>query len=248
MASEPTNTGGKTRRAIVKLLKTEGPMGSAQLAERLAKTTMAVRQHLYELEGEKLVTADDRPVPIGRPAKIWRLTPEADRLFPEAYAELSVAIIDAMGDAFGSEGLSRVLASRSARQREQYSRRIDASATLEEMLVQLARVRTEEGYMAEVKRDGKSAFLFIENHCPICAAATACLGFCSTELDLFQAVLGPEVAIERLEHIVAAGRRCTYRVRRVAKSVRSRGRSRSLDTTSPSGDEGRRRRHGSRKK
>ena len=30
--------------------------------------------------------------------------------------------------------------------------------------------------MAEVKPDGERAFLFIENHCPICAAATACQG------------------------------------------------------------------------
>ena len=53
---------------------------------------MAVRQHLYALQNEKLVTAEERPVPLGRPAKHWTLTPEADRLFPDAYAELSVAL------------------------------------------------------------------------------------------------------------------------------------------------------------
>jgi predicted ArsR family transcriptional regulator len=40
-------------------------------------------------------------VPIGRPAKFWRLTREADHLFPEAYAKLSVALIDSVKDAFG---------------------------------------------------------------------------------------------------------------------------------------------------
>src|SRR5678810_7040 len=89
----------KTRRAIAKLLKTEGPIDSAQLAERLGLTAMAVRQHLYALQREGLVTAEERPVPIGRPAKFWRLTPDADHLFPEAYAELSVALIDSVKDA-----------------------------------------------------------------------------------------------------------------------------------------------------
>ena len=107
----------KTRRAITKLLKTEGPIDSAQLALRLGLTAMAVRQHLYALQREGLVTSEDRPVPIGRPAKFWRLTREADRLFPEAYAELSVALIDSVKDAFGEEGLERVLTSRCARQR-----------------------------------------------------------------------------------------------------------------------------------
>src|SRR5258708_7314306 len=94
----------KTRRAITKLLKTEGPIDSARLARRLGLTAMAVRQHLYALQSEGLVTAEERPVPIGRPAKFWLLTRAADQLFPDAYAELSVALIDSVKDAFGHEG------------------------------------------------------------------------------------------------------------------------------------------------
>jgi predicted ArsR family transcriptional regulator len=202
---------GKTRRAIVKLLKSEGALDSARLAERLRLTPMAVRQHLYALQREKLVTAEERPVPRGRPAKHWQLTSEADRLFPDAYAELSLALIGAVGKTFGSSGLKRVLEARGAMQRADYGARIPAPAPLDVKLHELARVRTEEGYMAEVAREG-DGFLFIERHCPICAAANACQGFCSTELDLFRAVLGAGVAIERTEHIIAGDRRCVYRV------------------------------------
>jgi predicted ArsR family transcriptional regulator len=187
-------------------------MDAAQVAARLRLTAMAVRQHLYQLQREKLVTAEERPVPLGRPAKYWQLTREADRLFPDAYAEVSVALIDAVGDAFGEVGLKRVLESRYARQRADYLRRIPASLPLREKLQKLARTRTEEGYMADVKAAGKGAFLLVENHCPICAAATACKGFCVTELDLFRAVLGQGVVVERTEHIVSGDRRCAYRI------------------------------------
>ena len=125
---------GKTRRAIVKLLKTEGPLGSAQLAERLGLTAMAVRLHLYALQGEGLVAAEDRPVPVGRPAKFWRLTREADSHFPDAYAELSVALIADLQETFGAEGLERVLASRCARQRADYAKRIRPGDPLENKL------------------------------------------------------------------------------------------------------------------
>jgi predicted ArsR family transcriptional regulator len=209
MAAPPRE--GKTRRALVRLLKAEGALDSARLARRLRLTPMAVRQHLYALQREKLVTAEARPVPLGRPAKYWRLTRDADRLFPDAYAELSVALIGAMGEAFGPSGVQRVLESRSAAQQSAYTARLAGAKSLEDKLRALARVRTEEGYMAEVKRDG-DAFLFIENHCPICAAANVCQGFCSAELDLFGAVLGKGVAIERSEHIVSGDRRCVYRV------------------------------------
>jgi predicted ArsR family transcriptional regulator len=202
----------KTRRAITKLLKTEGPIDSAQLGQRLGLTAMAVRQHLYALQREGLVASEERPVPIGRPAKFWRLTREADHLFPEAYAELSVALIDSVKDAFGDEGLERVLTSRCARQQADYGRRIRPHDSLERKLEELAKVRSEEGYMAEVRREDDGSFLLVENHCPICAAANACQGFCTTELDLFRSVLGPGVTIERAEHIIKGDNRCVYKV------------------------------------
>src|SRR5689334_18696079 len=135
----------KTRRRIVKLLKTEGPMDSASLAARLAVTAMAVRQHLYGLQQEKLVTAEERPVPVGRPAKYWRLTKDAERLFPDAYAELNAALITSVQDAFGPDGMARLLDARVVRQRADYKARIDASAPLGKKLRQLAKLRADEG-------------------------------------------------------------------------------------------------------
>jgi predicted ArsR family transcriptional regulator len=204
-------TEGKTRRAIVRLLKQEGALDSASLARRLKLTPMAIRQHLYELQREKLVTAEERPVPLGRPAKHWQLTRAADRLFPDAYAEVTLALIGAMGQTLDGATMQKVLDARAEAQRAAYVKRIKPGAPLAAKLRELARVRSEEGYMAEVRRDGRS-FLFIENHCPICAAANACQGFCASELDLFRSVLGNGVAIERAEHIVSGDRRCVYRV------------------------------------
>lgn len=211
MAQPIADTGpNKTRRSIVKLLKSEGPMDAAEMSEKLGLTAMAVRQHLYELQREKLVSAQERPAAIGRPTKYWQLTREADRLFPDAYAELSVALIDALEDAFGNAGLQQVLKSRSARQKAEYSKRIPPSLLLREKVHRLAQIRTEDGYMADVKPEKGGGFLLVENHCPICAAATACKGFCTTELDLFRAVLGRSVVVERREHIVSGDRRCAY--------------------------------------
>jgi predicted ArsR family transcriptional regulator len=202
----------KTRRAIVQLLKTEGALNAAKIAKRLHLTAMAVRQHLYQLQQQDFVTAEERAVPLGRPAKYWQLTRKADSVFPEAYAELSVSLIDALGKAFGNAGMSRVLDARYRSQLAQYTQRIPSSLPLKEKLKRLAHIRSEEGYMALVKTDTDGAFFLVENHCPICAAANTCQGFCTTELDLFRAVLGPGVAVERVEHIVAGDRRCAYRI------------------------------------
>ena len=213
-----------TRHEILKFLKTEGAADAGRIAKHLNLTTMAVRQHLYDLQEQRIVTAEERPVPLGRPAKYWQLTRKADRMFPQAYAELSVSLIDAMGNAFGDAGLKRVLNTRYKSQVASYAERIPSSLPLKEKLKRLAHSRTDEGYMAEVKSEARGSFLLIENHCPICAAASACKGFCTTELDLFRAVLGPSVAIERVEHIIEGDRRCVYRIqpgRTVSSSERS---------------------------
>ena len=211
---EPADVGNdsKTKRRIVRMLKTEGPLDAATLAERIGVSAMAIRQHLYILQDEKMVTANERPVPLGRPAKYWELTRKADRLFPDAYAELSVSLLDSLNEAFGSDGMQRILERRTARQRASYSARILSTMPLRRKLQKLAEIRTDEGYMAEVRSEGAGQYLFIENHCPICAAASSCTGLCANELALFKSILGPEVRVERVEHILAGGRRCAYKV------------------------------------
>jgi predicted ArsR family transcriptional regulator len=60
-------------------------------------------------------------------------------------------------------------------------------------------------------------FLLVENHCPVCAAARTCQGLCASELEVFRRVLGPDVTVERSDHILAGARRCAYRVSKVSK-------------------------------
>jgi predicted ArsR family transcriptional regulator len=200
----------RTRRAIVNLLKQTGPLDSQELAGRLGVSAMAIRQHLYALQAEQLVSYEEEPRAMGRPAKLWRLTAAADRLFPDGYAELTLGLIQSVVETFGEAGLERLLDVRTRHQLAAYQAQIPDELPLSQKLERLAALRSEEGYMAEVQLLEDGAFLLIENHCPICAAAAACTGLCARELEIFQQVLGP---VERTEHIVAGARRCVYRVK-----------------------------------
>jgi predicted ArsR family transcriptional regulator len=76
----------------------------------------------------------------------------------------------------------------------------------------LAQLRTREGYMAEWWEEADGTLVLVENHCPICAAATACQNFCRAELDVFRSVLGPHASITRSEHLLSGSRRCAYTI------------------------------------
>jgi predicted ArsR family transcriptional regulator len=75
--------------------------------------------------------------------------------------------------------------------------------------------------MASWGREHGGGFSLVENHCPICAAARACVGLCDGELRLFQEVLGPRVRIAREEHILAGARRCRYRIEPTGRGRRT---------------------------
>jgi len=198
-----------SRERILHLLKTKGRQTASQLAKRLKVTPMAIRQHLSSLE--EMVAYDDERHGVGRPRRVWRLSEKAQSRFPDSHGELAVGMLDAMRAAFGQKGLGQLVAERTKAQIKDYrSRMPERGASLRDRVAALAAIRKEEGYMAEWSRTRDGAFLLIENHCPICAAAEACLGLCKGELELFRKVLG--TPIERTEHIPEGARRCVYRI------------------------------------
>ena len=202
-----------SRQAILRLLKQQGPSDSEALGAQLGISAMAVRQHLYALHAQKLVTYQEEQRPIGRPAKMWGLTPGAAPFFPDAHAGLTVNLLNAAEQTFGKQGIVRVVLQCAQQQIETYRSRIPARTSLQNRLKKLISLRNEEGYMAEVQRQPDGSFLLIENHCPISAAATVCSKLCDAELEVFQAILGEGVVLERIEHMRAGARRCVYRIR-----------------------------------
>lgn len=210
------------RRAVLILIKREGPIAADALAARLGLTSMAVRQHLHGLAGEGLVEAITSSAPgegappatRGRPPRLWRALPATDARFADAHAGLTVELLRQMQCAFGQEGLDRILALRTQDQARAYAAEVDRRASLRARLEALAAIREREGYMAEVRDDPEGdGLLLLEHHCPICAAARVCQGLCREELVLFSRVLGPGATVERVSHIVAGAGRCAYRVR-----------------------------------
>lgn len=208
----------RSRRALIDSLKQDGPQDAASLARRLGVSAMAVRQHLYDLQAEGLVTheAEARPAghkAVGRPAKLWALTPAADRFFPDGHAEFTVGLMNSMRQAFGAEGLDKLLKVRAKEQTAAYRARVAKQPSLPKKLQALAEMRTEEGYMAEVQK-ASGGYLLIENHCPVCSAAAACTNLCAMELEVFRKALGSGFKVERIDHILAGARRCAYLVTR----------------------------------
>jgi predicted ArsR family transcriptional regulator len=193
-------------------LKTLGAQTAADIGSRLGMTSAGARQHLLKLEASGLVESEDQRQGRGRPRQYWRLTPRGHDRFPDRHSDLTLDLLRSMRDVFGELGLEQLIEHRERASVIDYRKRIGEQRSLRQKLAVLAEIRSREGYMASVAQDAGQSFLFVENHCPICAAAAACQGLCRSELAIFRAVLGAEVSVERIDHILAGARRCAYRI------------------------------------
>lgn len=196
---------------ILFLLKTRGPQTAAALAKATRVTAVAVRQQLMKLQSESLVEHRDARLTVGRPKRHWRLSEKAQTRFPDGHANMTLEILSAARAVFGEAGVERLITAREAETKETYARQLRAGRSLAQKVERLAAIRSAEGYMAECRADSDGTLWLIENHCPVCAAARECQGFCRSELAIFQSLL-PNAAVERTDHILAGARRCAYRI------------------------------------
>ena len=202
----------ETRREILNKLKMRGSLPSNVMAEELGISSMAVRQHLRELLEAGDVISEDLSKGKGRPTKYWELTEKANRHFSDRHRDLILDLLSGLNETIGPEGMDALLRRRGDAQADLYAKKVDRSASLFRQTKALAKMRSDEGYMADVERGEAGACYLVENHCPICAAAENCAGLCSAELSVFQQVFGDEVSVERTEHLMKDSRRCVYRI------------------------------------
>lgn len=197
---------------LLYLLKSKGAQTAGDIGAALGITAPGAQQNLAKLARSDLVSHADRKQPRGRPKRYWSLTGKGHARFPDRHADLTVELLKSTEEVFGPKGLEKLIRHREKGMLAAYRAETEGCATLRERIEALATIRSKEGYMAEWSEPERNQFVLVENHCPICAAATLCQGLCRSELDIFRAVLGPDARIERTDHVIAGARRCAYRI------------------------------------
>ena len=199
------------RERAVELLKTSGPQSLSALAREFQVTVEGARFQMLRLEKEGIVTSSKTVTGRGRPQQLWSLTSAGQSRFPDTHAALTVKLMEVMKETLGEQAVSRIITANGEKGTNRYLIELDGITDLEERISNFVAIRSREGYMAQFIKDD-DGFIFIENHCPIGAAAHANPGICIAEFKTLQMVMGENVPIKRIEYIVDGGRRCAYRI------------------------------------
>ncbi|VTP91516.1 helix-turn-helix transcriptional regulator [Sphingobacterium daejeonense] len=197
---------------ILMILKMRGEISVAVLATELGITKEGVRLHLLKLAEDDLVKTNFKSEGVGRPLAYYSLSVKGLSKFPDTHAQITVELLQSVKKLLGDNALDLLISERENQVYGRYEKEIKSAQTIEERLERLSQIRSKEGYMAEWKKEKCGEYFLIENHCPICAAATECQGFCRSELKNFKQLIGSKFEVERVQHIVSGGQRCMYRI------------------------------------
>ena len=170
--------------------------GLKELAGVLKISRMAVHKHLSVLQNRGLVESiETRESSVGRPKMMYQLTSQSKSIFPKSYSAIATHALDFIERNMGKEGVERVLRDRQDDLFDKYYKHLK-DLDFEKRVKELARIRDEEGYMAESKKESKLSsrrHVLLEYNCPIIHIAEKHWEACSVETELFEKLLGANI-------------------------------------------------------
>ncbi|WP_019587224.1 helix-turn-helix transcriptional regulator [Deinococcus apachensis] len=199
-----------TRRAILHHLKKRGEAGADELAQTLGITPSGIRQHLGALEDAGFLSAHDRREGPGRPRRRYRLTAQADALFPRAYAELANELLSYVQDE--DPGMVARIFEKRAERRLHDTLTRTRHLPFREQVRELARILDEDGYLADLQENPDGSFTVTEHNCAVLSVALRYGHACGSELGYIRAAL-PGAEVTRIAHMLSGAHVCAYQIR-----------------------------------
>ena len=183
------------KKKLLYYLKVMQQAGLEELANVMKVSRMAVHKHLGLLQQRGLVEAVETRGHVGRPRMMYQLTSQSKTVFPKSYSAIATHALDFIERNMGKEAVEKVLRERQSELFDQYYKRLK-DLDFDKQVKELARIRDEEGYIAESKKESKSGsgkYVLLEYNCPIIHIAEKHWEACSTETELFEKLLGANI-------------------------------------------------------
>ena len=200
---------GPTRRRLLETLKRRGAATLRDLGADLGLSRETLREHVQALAAEGLVVrGGTRRHGPGRPEVLYGLAARADALFPQRESEVLAELAAHLLERHRGGELRRFFAARAARRLEAARARLTGLRG-KRRLEEVARILTEEGYMAEVV-DGALRLA----HCPLMGVVAVTRLPCRAEQAMVEALVGRR--LRRIAYLPDGGLSCSYRTRRSA--------------------------------
>jgi predicted ArsR family transcriptional regulator len=188
---------GRTQRLeILNSLKRSKGMSVNELVSKMKMSYMGIKQHCLTLQRDGYLDTWRRPQKMGRPEMVYRLTRRTHDLFATDSNKLTLELLDAVLEVYGSNAPEKLLYNVFAKRTAALKEKVKGD-TVADRAKWLAKVRDGEGYMAQFVTDPKQGGpQILECHSPIINLLDQYPIVGRLEQDMFEAVLGTRVRRE----------------------------------------------------
>ena len=196
------------RQRIVEIIKSEGPVTVAELADNLQMAQVSVRHHLDILIGEDLVVAAGvrRHEGAGRPSQVYELTDLAAKLFPQRSSILAADMLGEIKAVMPNQEVRELLL-RLAEKTARTGPRLSPDSSVEEQLNAISKFLTEQGYNAHWEvQDGR--YELHACNCPYTGVADDHPELCMMDQAMIQHLMPDLIRLE--SRVLDGTTRCRY--------------------------------------
>ncbi|GIG28787.1 helix-turn-helix transcriptional regulator [Cellulomonas marina] len=210
----PHDADAGTRRRVLQLVASEGPVSAPELAAALSLSAVAVRRHLGTLEQGGQIEVHRTPAAgpagrRGRPARRWIVTEDGQTVLSQRYAELASSALRFLVETGGPDAVEAFAEHRARQLEARLAPAVaDVSLPVGDRVAALADELTGHGYAASARPvPGGAAVQLCQGHCPVQDVAREFPQLCEAEARGFSRLLG--VHVQRLSTLAGGGHVCT---------------------------------------
>jgi predicted ArsR family transcriptional regulator len=207
-----------TRQQILDYLRQHGRATVKDLDAHLSLTSTGVRQHLTVLEREGLVEAHEERGHVGRPALVYRLTEQGDALYPKAYDQLAIILLEEVRAGGGAQ-LQSLVRRAATRFADPYRDRLEGKP-LAERVQEASEIIRERGFLADCRQDGDD-WLIEQYTCPFPRVARQNSCVCALDVEFVRQLVGADARLST--SLLRGDHACTFRVRPAQPASARRG-------------------------
>jgi predicted ArsR family transcriptional regulator len=187
---------GRTQRLeIINSLKRTKGMSVNELVDKMGMSYMGIKQHCLTLQRDGYLDTWRRPQKMGRPEMVYRLTRRSHDLFPVDSNQSTLEVLSSAKEIFGANAPEKLLYNVFEKRTAVLRARVKGENAVERAKW-LAKVRDNEGYMAQYVSSENEGPQILECHSPIMNLLEKYPIVGRLEQEMFEAVLGTSVRRE----------------------------------------------------
>ncbi|HKJ02885.1 MAG TPA: hypothetical protein VJ997_10535 [Longimicrobiales bacterium] len=201
---------GESQQKILEHLKRRGSSTIPAMAADLDLNVETVRTHLRALGSDGLAQrVGSRRSGPGRPEILYGLTDAAEAWFPNRESDVLRELTTYLQNAGEPGVVNEFFADYVGRRRSAALSRVE-DLSGEARLEEVARILTEDGFMAEVQMDDDGKRVLRLSHCPLRQLVDVTRAPCRAELSYVRDLLGERMA--RVTYIPSGDSACCYAI------------------------------------